>query len=350
MPMGRKATVNLNLPPQMRARVRNGTTYYFYDAGGKPRKEISLGKDYVAAVQKWTTLHNHTIPKNAVVTFKMACDRYMNDVLPTKTSATQKDYLKCFSNILKFFNNPPAPLDAIEAVHIREYLDFRGKQATTRANRECSVISTVWNHARSWGYTNNPNPCEGVKRFKETKRTNYISDQVYQIVYDLACQPLKDAIDLGYLTGQRPADIIKMYETDIQNDVLLVTQNKTKAKIKIAIKGQLKTTLNRILERRKAFKIRSLALVLDEHGKPLSQRAIWARFDKVRSLAILQNPTLKSEIENYQIRDLRAKAGTDKAVNDHDIRSAQKLLGHSNITMTERYVREISGQFTDPTK
>jgi len=51
MAMGRTPTKNLNLPQHMRARVRGDVTYYFYDTGGTPRKEISLGKDYIKAVQ-----------------------------------------------------------------------------------------------------------------------------------------------------------------------------------------------------------------------------------------------------------------------------------------------------------
>ena len=350
MSMGRKSTVNTNLPPQMRARKRGEVTYYFYDLGGKPRKELSLGKDYVLAVQQWSKFQMRAIPENAVITFKMACDKYMHDVLPDKPAGTRKDYHKAFKQILKYFNDPPAPIDAIEAVHIRKYLDIRGKVAKTRANRERSVISTVWNHARSWGYTNNINPCLGVQGFKEQARTIYIEDNIFNAVYEYADQPTKDALDLSYLTAQRPADVIKMYETDIQNGALSVTQNKRAAKINIAVKGMLKDLLDRIAKRKESFKVRSLALIVDEFGKPLSQRAIWARFDKARKLAAEYYPKLKADIEAYQIRDLRAKGGTDKAIENDDMRTAQKLLGHSSVVMTERYIRKIKGQLVDPTK
>jgi integrase len=350
MAMGRRPTANLNLPPQMRARKRGDVTYYFYDLGGKPRKEKPLGKDYVLAVQKWSELQSREIPTNATITFKMACDRYMRDVLPSKPAGTRKDYLKAFKQILAYFNNPPAPIDAIEAVHVREYLDIRGKQAQTRANRERSVISTVWNHARAWGYTNNVNPCQGVAGFKESGRNIYIEDNIYNAVYECADQPTKDALDLSYVTSQRPNDVTKMSETHIKGGALAVKQGKTGAIVNIAIKGMLKDVLDRIVKRKEGYKVRSLALIVDEHGKPLSQRAIWERFDKARKLAAINNPKIKADIEAYQIRDLRAKGGTDKAVKDNDMRTAQKLLGHANVAMTERYVREKVGQLVDPTK
>jgi len=350
MTMGRTPTVNLNLPPNMRRRVKKGHTYYSYDIGGKPRKEIQLGKDYVLAVQKWSELQSKLIPANATITFGMAIKRYREEELHKKPVGTQKDYNKAINQILKYFDNPPAPINAIQAKHVRQYLDMRGKEATTRANRERSVISLIWNHAREWGYTNNENPCQGVSGFKEKKRTIYIEDKIYNVVYEYADQPTKDALDLAYLTAQRPADVIKMYETDIQNELLAVTQNKTDAKIKIAVKGELKQVIDRILKRKEAFKVRSLALIVDEHGKPLSQRAIWERFNTARKTAAEQNPQMKADIEAYQLRDLRAKGGTDKAIESQDMRKAQQLLGHSSVTMTERYVRARIGHFVDPTK
>ena len=48
--MARKPT-NPGSIPRLRKRLRpRGKIYYFYDAGGKPRKEIALGSDYGAAI------------------------------------------------------------------------------------------------------------------------------------------------------------------------------------------------------------------------------------------------------------------------------------------------------------
>lgn len=74
--MGRKATVNHNLPKGIRARKRqrrNGTVviYYFYesrDLNGQ-RKEIPLGTDYLNAVRQWTRLEMEKIPQSQRITF-----------------------------------------------------------------------------------------------------------------------------------------------------------------------------------------------------------------------------------------------------------------------------------------
>ena len=77
-----------------------------------------------------------------------------------------------------------------------------------------------------------PNPCRGIKGFKETGRKDvYIEDSVFNAVYEKSSQPLRDALDMAYLTGQRPADVPKMTERDISGaDTLTVIQNKTNKK------------------------------------------------------------------------------------------------------------------------
>lgn len=69
------------------------------------------------------------------------------------------------------------------------------------------------------------------------------------------------------------------------------------------------------------------------------------RFDKAREAAGIA----KNE---FQLRDLRAKAGTDKAESSGDILQARDQLGHTTMTMTmtEAYIRDRKGKKVMPTK
>lgn len=350
MSVGRLPTKNLNLPKNMRARVKNGVTYYSYDCGGKPRKEISLGKDYIEAVRKWAELEGRN--QKAMVTFKDVADRYTREIIPLKAQRTQADNIKELDNLLSFFNDPPAPISEIKPIHVRQYLDQRtnyGQHSTIRANRERALLSHIFNMARNWGVLDTVNPCQGIKGYSTEGRDIYIEDNVFNAVYAVASQPLRDAIDLAYLTGQRPADVIGMSETDIQDGALLVQQGKTKTKLRIEIKGELKTLIDKILATKKTHKVRTLQLISTETGRPISQQAIAERFTKARAKAAANNPQLKDQILAYQFRDLRAKAVTDKAEN-HGIDQAQKLAGHSTEKMTQHYVRAKIGEKVSPTK
>lgn len=85
------------------------------------------------------------------------------------------------------------------------------------------------------------------------------------------------------------------------------------------------------------------ALLLDEYGQPLSKGQLRSRFDAARARAGVAKGA-------FQFRDLRAKAGTDKADAAADIRQAQRQLGHSSVVMTRTYTRKRKGDRVTPTK
>ena len=348
--MGRKSTVNLNLPPHMRARKRGETIYYYYDTNGKPRTEIPLGKVYIEAIRRWAELEGkNNMP---LIYFKDVADRYLLEVVSKKAARTQADNIKEMKYLVSFFNNPRAPITEIRPIHIRQYMNWRtnnGKRSTVRANREKSLLSHLFNMARNWGALDTVNPCQGIKGYTEEGRDLYVEDNIYDAIYQVSTQPLKNALDLAYLTGQRVADVIAMSESNIQDGVQTVQQGKTNAKLRISITGELKLLIERILISKQSHKIHVLQLICTETGRPISQNALRLRFDRAREKAIKLNPAIAKDIQNFQFRDLRAKAATDKAESE-TMRDAQMQLGHANIAMTEHYLRARRGQKVTPTK
>lgn len=130
------------------------------------------------------------------------------------------------------------------------------------------------------------------------------------------------------------------------------TQGKTGKKLRILLAGDLADVLARIQTR--TYKITSLAVVRNERGQPLSYAALDNRFEEARkrkAIALDKSGMNESAavVRNFQFRDLRAKAGTDKA-DATDMRSAQQQLGHKNLKTTEIYVRSRVGEKVTPTK
>ncbi len=367
--MGRTPTKNFNLPSGMRARHRPSGTYYYVEVveGGK-RREKPVGQDYTEAVRQWAELNSNP-SAGKTITFKRAAERYIRNVLPTKAVRTQRDNLEELEVLYKFFDDPPTALDDIEPIHIRQFLDWRvqwtierkkaenvrrvadGKEPLpvstnaghVRANREKALFSHIWNHAREKGLTKLPNPCAGVKGHREVGRDAYIEDHVYNAVRSAAVDWLQDLLDLAYLVGQRPADSLKVSRSDVKEGAVWVQQNKTGAKLRVAIEGQLETVIDRILVRNATEKVTSLKLI------PKNYNQFRGAFDKARKLAAAKNPELRTEIWNFQFRDLRAKAGTDKE-ELHGMEAAQNQLGHTSPTMTKQYVRHRKGKLVKPTK
>lgn len=341
--MGRKPT-KPGAIPRFRARVRGSLTYYFYDHGGSPRREESLGKDYGLAIQRWAELeragHEPDAPR---IMLRWVCDRYMADVASFKAPRTFSDNQKEVAKLLEFFDDPPAPLEAIEPVNVRQYMTWRtkGGNGKVRANREKALLSHIWNYARDRGYTALPNPCAGIKGFKETGRDVYIEDAQFSAIWLAADVCVRDAMDLAYLLGQRPADVLGLTDMDVRDGAIHVKQGKTAKKLRVELSDELSALLARIRERKREYAVHSTRLVVNEHGRPMTVAAMSRRW---------QRACQSAGIEGLQFRDLRAKAGTDKSDSAGDIRQAQRQLGHSSVVMTEHYVRNRRGEKVTPTR
>lgn len=340
--MGRRPS-NPGSVPRLRMRKRPGKTYYFYDHGGEPRREEPLGTDYGLAIVKWAEREKNRRAQEKVaevVTFRYVADCYRADVIPTKGQATQKDNARELKQLLAYFDTPPCPIDSIKPKHVRQYLTKRSAVAPVRANREKALLSHIFNYAREHGFTDQANPCAGIKGNKEKGRDTYVTDDAYKALWEASGWPLRDTLDLAYLTGQRPSDVLGMTVVNISGDVIEFKQGKTNKKIRMSLSPALSDLLARIAERKSTYPIHAISLTVDERGRPLSYRQMHDRFCKARDEAKV----------DFQFRDLRAKAASDKADSSGDIREAQRQMGHTSVVMTEHYVRSRRGAKVDPTK
>ena len=323
--MGRRRQSNYDDPPRFH---RKGKTWY-HVSGTSPRIWTKLSNDRAEALRLWAQREGVREDESTKL-FSVVARRYVREVFPTKSIQTRKDNEKELANLLKVF--ALVPMDAIAPMHIRQYMDIRGEVAKVRANREKALFSHIFNKAREWGYTALQNPCQGVKGFKEVGRSRYITDAEFDLVKVQAHFTVVDAMDLALLTGQRPADVLKLKRTDIRDGALWIVQNKTGARLGIEVTGELAAVIARINERpRRAI---SAWLIQDENGQPLTSFALRSRFDKARTLAKV----------DFQFRDIRAKAATDTG----DLAHSQKLLAHKNREMTEHYVKSRIGERVKP--
>ena len=323
--MGRRRQSNYDDPPRFH---KKGKVWY-HVSGTLPRLWTKLSSDRAEALRLWA--QRESVPEDdSTKLFSVVAKRYVREIFPSKSIQTRKDNDKELANLLKVFAH--MPIDAIAPMHVREYMDIRGQAAKVRANREKALLSHIFNKAREWGYTALQNPCQGVKGFKETGRSRYITDAEFDQVKAHAHFTVIDAMDLALLTGQRPADVLKLKRTDIRDGALWIVQNKTGQRLGVEVTGELAAVIARINGRpRQAI---SAWLIQDENGQPLTQFALRSRFDKARTLAKV----------DFQFRDIRGKAATDTG----NLAHSQKLLGHRNRDMTEHYIKARMGERVKP--
>ncbi|WP_288521438.1 site-specific integrase [uncultured Pseudomonas sp.] len=346
-----RKTENRDLPPGMYRRKRkkaNGKVWealYYRDKSGK---DIFLGNDLVKAKLMWAELEAKAIPKE-LTTMKGIFDEYLLKIIPGKAARTQKDNIYELKQLRIVFDS--APIDAITPAMIAQYRDSRS--AKTRANREIALLSHVFNTAREWGLTTRDNPCLGVRKNKEKPRDFYANELVWKAVYAEAPSELKDAMDLAYLTGQRPSDVLSMRKDDMQGGYLLVSQGKTGKRLRIVTEvDQVKNSLGLLLDRIMRSTSRHLSpfFILNDHGKRMSWGMLRNRWAEAREAArvkaeLEKKPDLANRIAQFQFRDIRPKAASEI----NDLGDASVLLGHSKEGITERVYRRV-GAIAKPSK
>ncbi|WP_252088763.1 site-specific integrase [Pseudomonas sp. MWU13-3659] len=346
-----RSTENRDLPPGMYRRKRtrkNGNVwvgYYYRDQTGK---EIPLGTDLVQAKLKWADFEAKATPAE-LKTMKGIFDEYERKIIPGKAARTQKDNIYELKQLRTVFDS--APIDAITPAMIAQYRDSRS--AKTRANREIALLSHVFNTAREWGLTTRDNPCLGVRKNKEKPRDFYANELVWKAVYAEAPSELKDAMDLAYLTGQRPSDVLSMRKDDMQGGYLLVSQGKTGKRLRIVLEVDgAKNSLGLLLERIMRSTSRHLSpfFIVNEYGKRMSWGMLRNRWAEAREAARVQaelekKPDLANRIAQFQFRDIRPKAASEI----NDLSDASVLLGHSKEGITERVYRRV-GAIAKPSK
>lgn len=325
--MGRRPSVNRNLPPRMRARKqKSGRTWFYYDTGARPRREIPLGDNLTLAMQKWASLHMAVPPVQ--ITVAWAIGKYLaSPDFDALGAGTRADYRAALDKLLEAFGD--APMAEVRPSHVVCYIDLRRQQSEHRAQRERAILSMVfrWSMARDWVAANPVAPVRG-KRLPGRHAVT-ISDAMLEAVYHSSPVDLREALDLAYYTGQRPGDLLDLAETDIRGDTLEFRQHKTGAAMRLPITGGLAALLERIAARKAGFPVRVLALLTDERGHKMTKAKLRARFEAARAAAGIKG-------EDFQFRDMRRKAEAD--LRDQAGRdAAQALLGHATGEMTEHY-------------
>lgn len=335
-------------------KLKNGKLWigYYYngrDEAGK-RREIPLGNDINEARIEWARLERKILPKS-ICLMKEVFDRYSESIIPGKGLRTQADNRKEMKRLEAAFGD--APIDSITTAIVAQYRDAR--TAKVRANREIALLSHVFTIAREWGLTDRANPCFGLRRNKEKPRDYYANEAVWNAVYAEAVQELKDAMDLAYLTGQRPADTLKAATTDIAKEFFSVKQGKTDKHLRIRLLiGEELTGLGKfvedLLERRRVAGIRGSRLITNASGLRMSMAMMNNRWVEARNKAASQaavdgDAELAELIRRFQFRDIRPKAASEI----EDISHASRLLGHSKEKTTKEIYRRV-GEVVSPTK
>ncbi len=181
------------------------------------------------------------------------------------------------------------------------------------------MIKSVINRARDWDDFNGNNPASKVKRSpNNASRTRYLNSEEIRLFLENCDTRLKPLIICALLTGMRRGEILGIKWDDIDWGQSLIFLPKTKSGQPrwIPLSPLLRDLLSRLPRD-------------SERVFPLCMITFRRLFDRARNA---------SGLPPFRFHDLRRTFATHYHSKTYDLDNTRRILGHSTLLMTQRYL------------
>jgi len=314
--VGRKRRTNKHLPARMR--LSHGAYYLTAYLNGK-QKWIRLGTDFASACARYAQLENIDDRGMPERKFSELANRFELDCFPRYADNSQRSFRSWLKPLRRVFD--PVPIADIRVVDAARYL-YESKYKVS-ANRQVSLLSVMLGEAVRWGWIE-MNPLQKMRKHKEEERRRYLTDDELQRLVDAADFQMSRLIRIAYLTALRKSDIVAIQWEDIEDNALMVVQQKTKSPVAFSLDGEL----GRLFEDLRRNQINPYPYVFtNKRHTKVSDRTVDTYWWEVRDL---------SGVEDVVFHDIRRKRLTDLTTT-HGEAYAQIVAGHRDRKSTARY-------------
>jgi len=343
-----------NLPPRVFAK---GGRYYHVHAEGTRRvwKPLSRVEDGLPELYRQLA----QIERERVADDRMSAliADWQRDVMPRHAEKTQRDDIARCAVIAESFAEFRA--GQVRAPDVADFLSaWRDKPRTHNAYR--SLLRELMRYAIERGYRTDQ-PVEHIRTMSTPPRHRYLTDSELRRI-KVAALTGKDGkptragrmicalIDVLYLSGQRPSDVLALrWERDaddpdaphVSKAGLVFRPNKTRhstgaaviinwsPKLRDALRRAQALQAERLLKRRQDQRVVSGFVFTQIGGHQMGYFGASSAW---------QRAVQRAGVTDAELRDIRAKALTDKDARDG--RKAARTMGaHSTESQTADYIR-----------
>jgi integrase len=254
------------------------------------------------------------------------------DMKPIVAESTFKMYMACSRRVLEAFAEFTPK--QIKPYHVARFLDDY-KVTPSGANTLRSFLQSMFKRAVRWGIVET-NPVRDIEQFKTPKRDRYITADEYKRIHDNATPTLACVMDIAYITGQRIGDCLHIRYSDISDAGIFVRQEKTKARVLIAMTPDLSNVIARARALHQSIK--GMTLFHRRDGSPIRYITLYHQWTKACQAA---------QVEDAHFHDIRAAAATDAKAQGLD---SKTLLGHTTESSHNRYLRDKEIKVATPNR
>lgn len=287
--------------------TRGGKTTRMHHAPGTPE----FAAEYARLMRGQDTTPNKTFKR--LIASYMASDRYKR--LSPVTKRTYRQHMRYLEEVAGRVD--PTTMKRVHVNQMRDALS----DTPTLANRRVGFLSTLFEHAIDIGWMDK-NPAKGVKSLPATGKVRHPWPQdMIEAFRAEADDDTRLLFELLLGTGQRIRDVLAMQWAHIEGEGINVRQSKTKAALYIPFTRTLAATLAQTPRR-------SLYIVSQANGRPMSYQLAWKRVMAVRQAI---------GAEGYDIHGLRHSAASELAALGLSDEHIMSITGHASSAMVRTY-------------
>lgn len=302
--------------------TQNGSYIIDYrDSEGKRHRELVKGPKTLAKEilhKKLTEAAEYKYfpeRRNQKTTFKEAADRYWKLHASTSKGASKAKYV--IDSLIKKFGSQR--LDQIKTTDIQACYNKKLKETSpSTANRNFSVIRSIFNKAIAWDMFQGPNPCNKVSRKKENPaRMRFLTKDEIKLLLDKAPSNIKAILACALMTGMRRGEILNLTwnDVDLKNGIIYIRDSKSGKPREIPMIPQLIEVFKGLRRcKGKIFKIKI--------------ECLRKRYNKLLDML---------GIKDFCFHTLRHSFASQFVMNGGDLTILKSILGHSTMDLTLRY-------------
>lgn len=256
-------------------------------------------------------------------------------------SMPQKRYLKSHFGAIQRSQSPTwvIALSEITPKTINEYKVKRRNEGVGPAsiNRELATMKKAFNLAiREWEWIEK-NPVARVSMEEENnKRDRWLTSEEEERLLEVCPLWLREFVTFGLNTGMRLGEIISLEwkGVDLFRKTVMILKSKNKEPRTIPIN---ETAFEMLKSKAKVKSISGLIFHSPTHTKVHITSVDHA----------FKNAVKRAKIEDFHFHDLRHTFATRLVQLGKDLYKVQRLLGHKNPSMTQRYAHHYPESLRD---
>ncbi len=288
------------------------------------KQEVDAGRDPLAAIEV----------ERGAPTIQLLADRYVAEHLPKKKPRSRVEDMRLLPIILADLGRKKVADVSYTDVD-RLHQGVTKERGPFRANRVIALLSKMLSLSIKWRMRRD-NPCVGVERYNEPKRTRYLTDaELSRLMAALDAernQQAADIVRLLLLTGARSAEALgaEWDQFDLEAGVWTkpYTMTKQKEEHRLPLSKEAVALLTRL--RSKAPGKARYVFPGPSTFKP--RRSIRHPWDRLREAA---------NLGDMRIHDLRHSNASLLAKAGYSLPTIGAMLGHKTPSTTQRYVHLV---------